>query len=157
MSSDVCCLKGTGCIFSTTHGEETWTVTEINSICLFSVRVQLSEQPFRHSIQQHHLPVRLISCLFFHPRRGIHEPYDTKIHTKNILRHFIYVSQHPLTLQKRKKQERNMFYSPFQTFFPVKTHLNKRHLYFFICLLQQAFIQAWVLVCRNVCRVKVSH
>lgn len=51
-------VKRTGCIFSTAHGKETWTFTEITTTCLFSVRVQISEQSFRHRIQQHYLPVR---------------------------------------------------------------------------------------------------
>lgn len=39
-----------------------------NHICkhhiLLALRVQLSEQLFRHSIQQHHLPARWVSSLF---------------------------------------------------------------------------------------------
>lgn len=124
---------------------------------LLSLRVQLSEQLFRHSIQQHHLPVRWISSLFLSSQeRRTWTWWHQNSYKEYSETHDLFLAN-VLEQYGRKKKNIEWFAVHSRLFSLLKVVLNKRHLRFFICFQQQAFIQAWVLVCRNAHRVKVPH
>lgn len=85
---------------------------------LLSLGVQLSEQLFRHSIQQHHLPVRWISSLFLSIPKEPHMNLMTPEFTQRVFWDIWFVfSQHPWTLRKRNKNV--MWFAVHARLFPL--------------------------------------